>query len=119
MPDDAEEHGQLPSTLGHFDIVISLDAMTASASWPHLTSFIDHATRRLLNGGLAVLMLNYRSDLARSGETNVGLIRADIERLALRLISHGYDVAQLNFPSGRRLDVPARAMVPFGLVVRR
>ncbi|AEG50341.1 hypothetical protein Sphch_2698 [Sphingobium chlorophenolicum L-1] len=119
LPGGGEEDDQLPSTLGHFDMVVCLNAMTASASWSTLTSFIDHATRRLTNGGLAVLMLDYSAVPESRGEGTDGLSRPDIERLALRLISHGYDIAQLKFPSERQTDAPVRAIVPFGLVVRR
>lgn len=119
IPDDAKDDAQLPSTLGHFDMVICANAMTAAVAWPTLTNFVDHATRRLLGGGLAVLMLDYSFTSTSNDREPYGLARSDIERLALRLISHGYDVAQLNFPSGRQADAPVRATVPFGLVVRR
>ena len=111
----------LPSDLGHFDIVLCLQGSQTAEKWENPAQFLDHATRRLMTGGMAVIIVDYIHHLPPGGRGAApqALTRADLERLALRLISHGYHLAQFRFPSSIDRISDFSWVVQFGVVIQR
>jgi hypothetical protein len=117
----AQAEGELlPSHLGHFDIVLCLQGSQMAGKWESSAQFLDHATRRLMTGGMAAIIVDYIHAVPPEGHAAPQAHkRADMERLALRLISHGYRVAQFKFPSAVDHISELRSVVPFGVLIQR
>jgi len=86
--------------------------------------FVMSTLRSILRGGIAIFLFDYApddpSDMASEAHATGFLPhRNDIEQLALRVISHGSEVAQLNFAQGRDTGRSLTYPRPFGLIVRR
>ena len=100
-----------PADRRGFDFMWTIGMAQLGYKAGHCGNFLCELMTVLRPGGFAVHMLDLA---AAEGEAKGSLPRAEIERLAVTLISRGYTVAQLNFGSGS----PATA-TPFGLVVRK
>jgi hypothetical protein len=113
------------SIKGYFDFLLCFDSGAACRRREDLPIFIAAALRHLLGGGIAIFLLEldarppvHDAEDGQPPERST-FTRADIERQALRLIGHGFSVAQLHFPSGLGGDRAVGAPVAYGLVVRR
>jgi|GEM_PF-1627284 len=96
-----------------FDFIWSLGAASRLNVTGDTASFLTGAMMLLRPGGYAVHMF----DLAtRDGAPPTAIPRAEIERIAIMLISRNFSVAQLNFAAGLALEQPS---TPFGLIVRK
>jgi hypothetical protein len=71
---------------------------------------------RLAPGGMGVHVFGF-STHPRPGPASFG--RADVERVALNLISFRHEIAQLKFRLPARDERSADATIPYGLIVRR
>ena len=101
-----------PAATRGFDFLWSMGLAELGYAAGHCANFLIELMTVLRPGGYAVHML----DLAPPGSgVTHALPRAEVERLAVTLISRGFTVAQLNF-SGL---AGAEAAVPFGLIVRK
>jgi hypothetical protein len=105
---------------GQFDFVAAITQADWFACKSDFFTFITVTLRRLLRGGIAVFLFDYDTDADRQcarpvGQGGFSPRRGEIEQLALRIISHGSDVAQLSFPEG----IGTMDVCPFGLIVRR
>ncbi|MGF7153892.1 hypothetical protein [Novosphingobium gossypii] len=106
---------------GYFDIVVCLDVSSHCRSREDIATFIKLALRRLMRGGMAVLIFDY-TDLPMAGGSDDDapvLKREHIEQIALRVIGHGSTLVQLAFPSGTKSDILPADRVAFGFAVRR
>ena len=96
-----------------FDFIWSLGAASRLNITGDTASFLTGAMMMLRPGGYAVHMF----DLATGdGAPPTAIPRAEVERIAVMLISRNFSVAQLNFASDVALEQPA---TPFGLIVRK
>ncbi|KRB82438.1 hypothetical protein ASE00_10265 [Sphingomonas sp. Root710] len=96
-----------------FDFIWSLGAASRLHVTGDTASFLTGAMMLLRPGGYAVHMF----DLATGGDAPPTAIpRAEVERIAIMLISRNFSVAQLNFAAGTGLEKP---FTPFGLIVRK
>lgn len=103
--------GEEPADRRGFDFMWTIGMAQLGYEAGHCGNFLCELMSVLRPGGFAVHML----DLGPAeGETKGSLPRAEVERLAVTLISRGFTVAQLNFG----VEHPRVAM-PFGLIVRK
>lgn len=117
IPDDAFAGAPLsladqPADERGFDFLCALDAVGEGHASGNSIDILIEVMAVLRPGGFAILLL----DLAVSPSEAANILpRAEVERLAVRLISRKFTVAQLNFTTGSEsLD-----SVPFGLIVRK
>jgi len=105
---------------GH-DFLWSLDLACNSDAVATPQDFITRSLAYLRPRGLAVHLFDVALEDEAIGQAAISRLR--LEALALKLISRGHDVGQLNFGDGafmrRRDGEPVRRVVPFGLIVRR
>jgi hypothetical protein len=105
---------------GQFDFTIAISATEWFADKAAFFGFVSAALRQILRGGIAVFVFDYAVDA--SGSTRDGGFvphRGEIEQLAMRIISHGSDVAQLSFADGIGSNRTLMDTCPFGFIVRR
>jgi len=103
-------HNEPADTRG-FDFMWTIGAAELGYAAGHTANFLFEIMTVLRPGGFAVHML----DMAPPGrDAPPSLPRAEIERLAVTLISRGFTVAQLAFGIDRPTDPR-----PFGLIVRK
>jgi len=101
-----------PADKRGFDFMWTIGMAQLGYDAGHSANFLFELMTVLRPGGFAIHMI----DVARNGDIAVPSVpRAEVERLALTLISRGFTVAQLNFAG----LTGAQGSVPFGLVVRR
>ena len=120
METEAVRIGSLSPKLGYFDFALCLNASSLAKTLGGAGTFVDQVLQRVMSGGFAIFSFDFfqpkpgaHSDVAPAGT----LTKNDLEKIALRLIGHGCDVAQLKFPS--TTDQVSSASTPFNLVVRR
>lgn len=96
-----------------FDFIWSLGAASRLNVTGDTASFLTGAMMLLRPGGYAVHMF----DLATGNDAPPTAIpRAEIERIAVTMISRNFSVAQLNFAPHVALEQPS---TPFGLILRK
>lgn len=110
---------ELESLAGQFDFLVADGLVNQSASAAAAQDFINVALRRILRGGVAMFLFDYATDALDFDEAPFMPQRHDIERMAMRIIGYGSDVAQLSFPDGKGNNIAIGEVAPFGLIVRR
>ncbi|TZG27348.1 hypothetical protein [Sphingomonas montanisoli] len=126
---------ELPDDLRGFDFLFSMGTACRLETVDNARWFINSAIRSLRPGGIAVHLVDW---LATSDERGFAtadrlpLRRSELTRIALTLISHNHEVAQLNFggeePDDQPLVTPVEVntpdgpktveITPFGLIAR-
>lgn len=109
---------------GQFDFLIAMTKPDWFVDKAGFHGFVSAGLRRLLRGGIAVFLFDFTRG---RGHRSDGLLmstghipdRQEIEQLAMRIISHGSDVAQLSFGVDVDGHGPLAEICPFGLIVRR
>ncbi|MET0375385.1 MAG: hypothetical protein ABW128_14165, partial [Rhizorhabdus sp.] len=96
-----------------FDFLWSLGAAGRLYMSGSTSSFLIEAMMMLRPGGYAVHMFDL---VTGEGAPPNAIPRAEVERIAVMLISRNFSVAQLNFAPGVSLDRPS---TPFGLIIRK
>jgi hypothetical protein len=109
---------------GQFDFLVAITVPDWFVDKRSFFRFVIGALRLLLRGGVGVFLFDFASDRARQplelkGASGHVPDRCEIEQLAMRIISHGSDVAQLSFGDGIDVNAPIGEICPFGLIVRR
>jgi hypothetical protein len=109
---------------GQFDFAVAISSpqwFTDKAAW---FNFVVAVVRQVLRGGISVILFDYAAGV--TDEFDVGAAqdgfrprKGDIEQLAMRIISHGSDVAQLSFADGTGTNRAVATVCPFGFIVRR
>ena len=118
--DESDDPGKVLESAGHFDFLVCLNASQYAHARGGMDQFISMALRKLSRRGIGIFVFDFHFTPAIQPENDaVMLSRADIERLSLRMIGHGSDIAQLAFPSGMGADSVPADPCPFGVVVRR
>jgi hypothetical protein len=108
-----------------FDFSISLGTINMLNSEVSMTGFVNAVIKHVLRRGIAIFMFDYATDalqrdaLTRASGKRFLPNRDDIEKIAMRVIGHGCEVAQLSFPDGRDGNTVTGPITPFGLIVRR
>jgi len=109
---------------GQFDFVVALSSSHWFVDKPAFVNFVASVVRQVLRGGIAVILFDHVAIADHPddvGTSRDGFVpqRGDIEQLAVRIISHGSDVAQLSFAEGVGTNRAIMPICPFGLIVRR
>jgi hypothetical protein len=109
---------------GRFDFLVAISSTEWFADKAGFFGFASAALRQVLRGGIAIILFDYATDVTRRSELPIppgGFHphRGEIEQLAMRIISHGSDVAQLSFADGIGNNRAISPTCPFGLIVRR
>ena len=107
--------GALPEGLSGFDFVWSVGIADSCSTAAEFSQFVVGSMGCLKSGGTAVHLFRLAGGDAPQGLGGLFLARTDIERVALLLVSHGHEVAQLKFARGPHTAAP----VPYGIVTRR
>lgn len=112
----AADPQELPGHLVNFDLMWSVGLLSRLGGIAAVIDAVENGLRCLRPGGIAVNSFEICYE-GSSGE----LTPAQIERLALVLISKGHQIARLKFarPIGAKSRVDQSASVPFGLLVRK
>ncbi len=129
------EDGIIPSGLGQFDFLWSIGHCDGLSSVEEAASFLERSLDSLNLGGIAVHTFTLRVSsgvVQTSWSSGLIVARSVLERIAINLISHGHEVAQIRYdlaslapPRWRRERTRATAIrdgveiVPFGLIVRK
>lgn len=95
------------------DYLCSMTALHGGSTVAEMAAAVEASLRRLRPGGLAIHLL----PLAAGSGRAAAFRRADLERLALTLISRRHEVAQ--FKAGRAVTLDGSGVAPFGLLLRR
>ncbi len=102
------------STHGAFDFVVAHVARRADLEAKAFDDAILENVKYMLRGGIGVFI--FPISMAASSENGVSHGRQSVQRIALRLIGHGCDVAPLCFPP--EVDSNGEDVL-FGMTIRR
>ena len=109
---------------GRFDFLIALTKANWFRSKEQFFKFVTSVLRHILRGGVAVFLFDHvnaqDSRRGRPGDApDFPVYRADIQQLAIRIIAHGSNVAQLKFADPTDSDEAKGVSRPFCFIVRR
>ena len=129
------DFAELPDDLRGFDFLFSIGTACRMGTVDNARWFINSAIRSLRPGGIAIHLVDWLAtsdDRGFATADRLPLRRSELTRIALTLISHNHEVAQLNFGSEEPDDRPVVSPVevttpegpvtvevtPFGLIAR-
>lgn len=107
--------------IGHFDFIVSIGLLNQATDSANLLHLVLDTLKHVLRGGLAIFIFDFEpaADAMRAENAPFLPTVQDIQRLALQVIGHGSDVAQLRFGGLLSGDIASAAPTPFGLIMRR
>ena len=109
----------IPHGLGDFDFLWSLGVADRLPTVDAFLKFVERSMDCLKSGGVAVHVLRLGNIHGRFGDGRLALVRAEVERIALSLVSRGHQLAQLKFLQSHAKKGRQTAAIPFGLIARR
>lgn len=122
------EHGCLVVTQGEerlpgpFDFVIGHMQPREDQKAIDLTHDMLRGMKAVRRGGMGIFLLEHdASDIGfgRDDQNSSLPGRQSLQQIALRMIGHGCEVAQLSFPNQRRSRAVLDGPLPFGFIVQR